>query len=297
VRGLEHVRMTRAGYAIEYDYYPPTQLDAALQVRAMPGLYFAGQINGTTGYEEAAGQGTVAGLNAALAVLGRPRLVLGRETSYIGVLVDDLVTRGVDEPYRLFTSRSEFRLTVRQDNALRRLGPTAVALGLWSDEERSVADARLAAEGEARALAERTSIRPEQADPLLAATGTAPLAHAAKVVEVARRQGVSLAELFRAAGVGDELPPDAVVGAELEIKYEGYFARERVAADRLRRMGEFPLPGDLPWPELRSLSFEARQKLGSIRPGTLAQASRVPGVSPTDLQNLVIEVERWRRRR
>src|SRR5215469_8609243 len=135
IRGLENARMTRAGYAIEYDYYPPTQLDATLAVRAIEGLYFAGQINGTTGYEEAAGQGVLAGLNAALAVQGRPSLVLGRETSYIGVLIDDLVTRGVDEPYRLFTSRSEFRLTVRQDNALARLAPTAKSLGLYEPVE------------------------------------------------------------------------------------------------------------------------------------------------------------------
>src|SRR5881394_222287 len=149
VHGLSDVRMNRAGYAIEYDYYPPTQLDASLQVKAVPGLYFAGQINGTTGYEEAAGQGTLAGANAALRVLGRPPLILGRETSYIGVLIDDLVTRGVDEPYRLFTSRSEFRLTVRQDNAIRRLGRMAADIGLLDERERAVVDRRLAAEDDA----------------------------------------------------------------------------------------------------------------------------------------------------
>src|SRR5688500_4141076 len=177
VPGLEHVRMTRAGYAIEYDYFAPTQLDATLQVRAMPGLWLAGQINGTTGYEEAAGQGLGAGLNAALAVQGRPPLVLGRETSYIGVLVDDLVMRGVDEPYRLFTSRSEFRLTVRQDNALRRLAPTGRTLGLYDAAEERVVAERLAAEDEALRLAERTSIAPAAADPVLRAAGSAPLAH------------------------------------------------------------------------------------------------------------------------
>src|SRR5438270_4494960 len=146
--------MTRAGYAIEYDYYPPTQLDATLQVRALPGLYFAGQINGTTGYEEAAGQGTIAGLNAARAALNLPGVILGRETSYIGVLVDDLVTRGVDEPYRLFTSRSEFRLTVRQDNAMRRLGPIGLELGLFTEGERAIIARRLADEDTAIQLAE-----------------------------------------------------------------------------------------------------------------------------------------------
>ncbi len=294
VPGLERVRMTRAGYAIEYDFYPPTQLDATLQVRALPGLWFAGQINGTTGYEEAAGQGLVAGLNAALAVQGRPALVLGRETSYLGVLVDDIVTRGVDEPYRLFTSRSEFRLSVRQDNALARLAGIARELGLYTPGEDRLAERRLADEREARRLAEATSIRPEQAGPLLAEAGSTPLSHAVKVSEVVKRQGVTLRDLLAAAEVGGGLGAEALVTAELELKYAGYFDRERVQADRLRRMGEFALPQDLAYDDLRSLSIEARQKLGALRPRTLAQASRVPGVSPTDLQNLVLEVERRR---
>jgi len=296
VPGLESVAMTRAGYAIEYDYYPPTQLDATLQVRAISGLYFAGQINGTTGYEEAAGQGLVAGANAAGQVLGEAPLVLGRESSYIGVLVDDLVTRGVDEPYRLFTSRSEFRLTVRQDNALRRLASIGLGLGIYDDTERDVIDRRLAAEDNARRLAESTSIRPEQARDLLNVARSAPLAHSVRIAEVARRQDVSLLELFRAAGVGDELPRDVVVSTELELKYAGYFERERLQADKLRRMGAFALDETLPYDEMRSLSYEARQKLAALRPRTLAHAASVPGVSPTDLQNLVIEIEKRRRR-
>ncbi len=295
VPGLEHVRMTRAGYAIEYDYYPPTQLDATLQVRALPGLYFAGQINGTTGYEEAAGQGVVAGANAAAHALDLAPMLLGRESSYIGVLVDDLVTRGVDEPYRLFTSRSEFRLTVRQDNAIRRLAPTALALGLYSDDERVIVARRLDAEEEARALADATSMRPEDALPVLEAAGSAPLAHAVRISEVARRQNISLSDLFRAMGVGGDLPVDAIISTELELKYSGYFDRERTQADKLRRMGEFPLDAALPYEEMVSLSLEARQKLSRLQPLTLGQAAGAPGVSPTDLQNLVIEIEKRRR--
>jgi tRNA uridine 5-carboxymethylaminomethyl modification enzyme len=297
VRGLEHVRMTRAGYAIEYDYYPPTQLDATLAVRAVPGLYFAGQVNGTTGYEEAAGQGTIAGLNAALAVQGRPPIILGRETSYIGVLVDDLVTRGVDEPYRLFTSRSEFRLTVRQDNALARLSPVAQPLGLYDTAESEVVERRRAAQVTARALAEATVVQPAQAAPLLDAAASSPIVQPQRIVELARRQGMSLDALFAVTGVGDDLPRDAVVTTDLEIKYEGYFERERVQADRMRHMGELALDADLPYGEMQSLTFEARQKLLALRPSSLAQASRIPGVSTNDLQNLVVEVEKDRRAR
>ncbi|MGZ5120810.1 MAG: tRNA uridine-5-carboxymethylaminomethyl(34) synthesis enzyme MnmG, partial [Burkholderiales bacterium] len=295
IPGLEHVRMTRAGYAIEYDYYPPTQLDATLQVRALPGLFFAGQINGTTGYEEAAGQGVVAGANAAALALGGTPLILGRETSYIGVLVNDLVTRGVDEPYRLFTSRSEFRLTVRQDNALRRLAPIALTLGLYDEREAAVVSKRLAAEDEARRLADATSIRPDEALPVLAAADSAPLAHAVRLSELARRQNISLGDLFRVMGVGTDLPADAVISTELELKYSGYFDRERTQADKLRRMGNFPLDQALPYEQMLSLSLEARQKLSRLQPLTLAQAAGAPGVSPTDVQNLVIEIEKQRR--
>jgi len=295
VPGLERARMTRAGYAIEYDYYPPTQLDSTLQVKALGGLFFAGQINGTTGYEEAAGQGVVAGINAGRQALGKPALVLGRETSYIGVLVDDLVTRGVDEPYRLFTSRSEFRLTVRQDNALRRLGPIGLELELYSANERARIEERAVHENAAFTLAQATSILPEQARGVLERAASAPLPHSMKIAEVARRQGVALAELFAAVEVGESLDRDAVVTAELELKYEGYFARERDQAAKLRRMGQFALAADIPYGEMHSLSTESRQKLAAIRPTTLAQAGRIPGVSPTDLQNLVLEIEKRRR--
>jgi tRNA uridine 5-carboxymethylaminomethyl modification enzyme len=292
VPGLEQVRMTRAGYAIEYDYYPPTQLDASLASRAVQGLFFAGQVNGTTGYEEAAGQGVIAGLNAARAVQEQEPIVLGRETSFIGVLVNDLVTRGVDEPYRLFTSRSEFRLTVRQDNALARLGPIAESAALFSDDERAMMHARLSAVRAAVQLAEQTSMTPLVADPVLLAVGSRPLSHAVRAIELAKRQDVSLAPLFAAAGVGGTLPADAVIGAELEIKYSGYFEKERTRAARLAAQGAFPLSSTLAYEEMRTLSLEARQKLAALRPSTLAQASSIPGITPADLQNLVMEVRR-----
>ena len=295
VRGLSNASMNRAGYAIEYDYYPPTQLDPSLQVKSVPGLFFAGQINGTTGYEEAAGQGLLAGANAALAAQEKPPLVLGRETSYIGVLVDDLVTRGVDEPYRLFTSRSEFRLTVRQDNALRRLGPIGLDLGIYTTAEEETIHARLHHEDLAMKLAETTSIRPEEAESVLTAARSARLSQSVRIIEVARRQEVSLHALLRAVGLGAGIDDEALVTADLEIKYAGYFERERVQADRMRRMGDFALDAGLEYEEMRSLSFEARQKLANLRPRSLAQASRIPGVSPSDLQNLVIEIERRRR--
>ena len=295
IPGLANVQMTRAGYAIEYDYFPPTQLDPSFQVKALRGLFFAGQINGTTGYEEAAGQGVVAGLNAGLTAKERAPIFLGRHTLDIAVLTDDLVTRGVDEPYRLFTSRSEFRLTVRQDNALRRLAPIGLELGLYSDQEQARIGHRLSAEDDAMALARSTSVRPDAAAPLLSAAGSAPLPHAMRISEVVKRQGVALSDLFAAAGVGDSIVPDAVTTTELELKYHGYFERERTQADKLRRMGEFSLDDGLPYGEMRSLSTEARQKLSAIRPRTLAQASRISGISASDLQNLVIEVERQRR--
>jgi tRNA uridine 5-carboxymethylaminomethyl modification enzyme len=295
VPGLEHARLTRAGYAIEYDYYPPNQLTPWLETKMVERLFFAGQINGTTGYEEAAGQGVVAGINAVRRLRGDEPVVFGRDDAYIGVLVDDLVTRGVDEPYRLFTSRSEFRLLLRQDNALRRLLPLAERLGLLSDEERQAAEGRLREEEEVLEAARRATITPSQADPVLEETGTR-LGEPERVAVVAKRPGVALGRLLEAAGVPCPYSPDVVAAAEIEIKYDGYLAREREAAARLSELAAFALPLELPYLELRSLATEARQKLDRIRPTSLAQAARVPGISPSDLHNLVIETARWRRR-
>ena len=295
VPGLEHARMTRPGYAIEYDYYPPTQLTPWLETKAIEQLFFAGQINGTTGYEEAGAQGVVAGINAVRRSRGEEPVILGRDDAYIGVLVDDLVTRGVDEPYRLFTSRSEFRLLLRQDNALRRLVPLAERLGLLTAAERRVATARFETEAALAAQARATTLTPEAAGPPLAPSGTS-LAAPERVASLARRPGVRLRALLEAAGVAVTCGDELVETVEIELKYDGYLAREREAAARLAELAAFVLPSDLPYPELASLATEARQKLDRVRPTSLAQAARIPGVSPSDLHNLVIETARWRRR-
>ena len=295
IDGLAGVQMTRAGYAIEYDYFPPTQLWPSLESRAVPGLFFAGQVNGTTGYEEAAGQGLIAGINAGRRVQRSEPVILGRETSYIGVLVDDLVTRGVDEPYRLFTSRSEFRLTVRQDNSLRRLSPIALDLGMFDARERSIIATRLANESELVRLARETPLTPPRANPVLEKAGSAPISQSTRIAELTRRHGVGLGDLLRASELDVPLDSEALVTVELELKYAGYFERERVHADKLKRMSQLALPVDLPYLDFHSLSTEARQKLAARRPTTLAQAAGIPGVSQSDLQNLLIELERRRR--
>lgn len=298
VTGLEQVRMTRPGYAIEYDYYPPQQLTPWLELKAIERLFFAGQINGTTGYEEAAGQGLVAGVNAVRRARGEEPVVLSRDTGYIGVLIDDLVTRGVDEPYRLFTSRAEFRLLLRQDNALKRLGPLAGALDLLSSEERAVLQRRLEHEAELIQRAERTSIGPDAVNRVLRELGQAEITEPRRVAEIVRRPGVGLRAMMSAAKTGgdeDRLDEDAWMSAEIEIKYAGYLERERVAARKLAEMAGFRLPPGLPYLTLESLSTEARQKLERVQPESLAQAGRIPGISPADLQNLVLEVLRRRR--
>jgi len=292
--GMGDVRMTKVGYAIEYDYFPPHQLRHTLELKEVPGLYFAGQINGTTGYEEAAGQGIVAGINAALEVRGEEPLVLEREQAYIGVLVDDLVTRGVDEPYRLFTSRAEFRLLLRQDNACRRLGTLARERGLLTAVQGAALERRLAEEDRVRVWFTGTTLTPGEAGPVLEAAGSDPIREPTRASELLRRPRVGAAALLGAGGDGPDAGADVIAAVEVELKYEGYVARERERAARLREQANFKLDNDLPYQDFVTVSFEAREKLRAVQPSSLAQAARIPGVSPADLQNLILEVRRRR---
>ncbi|MDE6160266.1 MAG: tRNA uridine-5-carboxymethylaminomethyl(34) synthesis enzyme MnmG [Muribaculaceae bacterium] len=296
IPALRNVQIYRPGYAIEYDFFDPTQLRHTLETRLVRGLYFAGQINGTTGYEEAAGQGLVAGANAALRALGREQFALLRDQAYIGVLIDDLVSKGVDEPYRMFTSRAEYRILLRQDNADERLTPFAHALGLAGDERYERLQQKIAWRDAIVALAAECSVKAADVNPMLEAHGESPLQQGVKLQSVLMRPRVGIVDVApyvpALAQLMESIPADrreeVVESAEILIKYDGYIRREQQAADRLRRLEGVSLADKLDYASITALSTEARQKLALHRPSTLGQASRIPGVSPADVNVLLI---------
>lgn len=301
VPALENVHFYRPGYAIEYDYFDPTQLTHDLQTKLVKGLYFAGQVNGTTGYEEAAAQGLMAGVNAALGVKGREPIVLGRDQAYIGVLIDDLVTKGVDEPYRMFTSRAEYRILLRQDDADMRLTPLGAEIGLASKER---FDAMVSKREYRDSLIEWcrgfTVKMGDKINAWLQAAGTSPLAASIKLYELLKRPQLNFGNLSgvvsrlrkRLEEIPEERRAEIVEAAEILIKYGGYIEREKELAEKSRRLEYVKLPADMDFLSIQSLSTEARQKLDAIRPATIGQASRIPGVSPADVNILLVLLHR-----
>ena len=297
VAGFENVKFFRPGYAIEYDYFPPTQLQHTLETKLVEGLYFAGQINGTTGYEEAASQGLMAGINAALKVQHREPFILKRDEAYIGVLIDDLITKGTEEPYRMFTSRAEYRTLLRQDNADYRLTPRSFEIGL-AKEDRLIRMEQKFSQSEAMvAFFKETSLKPEEANPILEAKGSAPMSQPDKMFKVFSRPQLDLEDFRKFKKVAayidaHNLDQEVVEQAEIQVKYSGYIEKEKNNVDKLTRLEDMIIPDNFNFDNIQSISIEAKQKLNKIRPRTIAQASRISGVSPSDISVLLIYMGR-----
>jgi tRNA uridine 5-carboxymethylaminomethyl modification enzyme len=296
IQGFEHAKMFRPGYAIEYDYFPPTQLKHTMETKLIDNLYFAGQINGTTGYEEAACQGLMAGINAALKVKNQDPFILSRSQAYIGVLIDDLITKGTEEPYRMFTSRAEYRILLRQDNADVRLTHFGHSLGLQSDVALKHVESKIDETNSFISFLRKTGITPTEANTMLSDLDSAPLAQQVKLSAVLTRPNVTLNDLSTASPVLsdklNELNEDVVEQAEILIKYEGYIQREQELALKFEKLDGLVLPDDIDYHVMKSLSIESRQKLTAIKPVTLGQASRISGVSPSDISVILININR-----
>lgn len=297
VAGFEHVKFFRAGYAIEYDYFPPTQLKHTLETKLVSGLFFAGQINGTTGYEEAASQGLMAGINAALKVKEREPFVLKRDEAYIGVLIDDLITKGTDEPYRMFTSRAEYRTLLRQDNADFRLTPKGFSLGLASAERMIRMEHKFNQAERMVQFFKDTSITAEEANPILEEKESAPMTQSDKMFKVFSRPQIDLDAMMSFEKVKSfvaehQLDQEIIEQAEIQVKYSGYIDKERNNADKLKRLEDIKIPEFFDFDKIKSLSYESKEKFKKIRPVTISQASRISGVTPSDISVLLIHMGR-----
>ena len=297
VKGFEKVKFFRPGYAIEYDYFPPTQLKHTLETKLVQNLYFAGQINGTTGYEEAASQGLMAGINAHLKINEEEPFVLKRDEAYIGVLIDDLITKGTEEPYRMFTSRAEYRTLLRQDNADLRLTPLGHKIGLASDERMRRMEAKASESDSFIKFFRKTSIRPEEINPILDRIGSSRVKQSDKMFKVFSRPGVTMEHMLELNTVANyvndkELKRDVLEQAEIQVKYAGYIEKEKNNADKLQRLEAIRIPEWFNYKELKSISFEAREKLEAVRPVTVSQASRISGVSPSDISVILVHLGR-----